>query len=90
MLPDYFLLLPQRYYVLTDVKIESTYCFHLVRTTGTKTGVFHPHPDSTPPVTHTHTHAHKVAQTECLISPQLLFPHLAALGCAYTKLFTEF
>lgn len=56
-LPEYIVLLPQRNYVMTDLKTKSTLqdnCFRLVRTTGTKAGVFHPHPDSKPPVTHTY------------------------------------
>lgn len=48
-LPGYIVLLPQRYYVMTDLEMKSTLQhnrFRLVRTTGTKAGVFHPHPDT--------------------------------------------
>lgn len=43
---------PHRLYVMTDLQMENTLQRNCFPSTGTKAGVFHPHPDTS----HTHTH----------------------------------
>lgn len=80
---------------MTDLKMESTLqdsYFRFVRTTGTKAGVFHLHPDSKPLVTHTYTTLPSwQIGTERIpdVSTPALISCLITMGFAWTQMLTE-